>query len=365
MTKRLLYFVQLPPPPHGSAMVSERVIGLPALQGRLNARVLPIRFSKDVADLERFSLRKLLYAILLLLRLAIRLLTFRPHYVYFTIAPTGLAFVRDAIYVAAIKAAGATPILHIHGRGIGEISRRSGRWRRLCNYVFGRSVIINASPVLLESEFSLIDLSAARSVIIANSVPEAALPAVEKSGPPRILFLSATWPFKGLGFLFEAAAQLKQAGRAFHIDVVGGSRPEHDEAWARSIARLGLGDIVTLHGMIYGTEKLAFFARADIFCHPTTRDYSPLVIVEAMAAGLPVVASGIGGIVDLVADRKSGLLVVPRDVAGLVQALACLIDDVDLREKFGREGRSRYEAVHHPDRFESAIVSLYEELGLI
>ncbi|MCG8506131.1 MAG: hypothetical protein MI755_16120 [Sphingomonadales bacterium] len=125
MKKRLLYFVQFPPPAHGAAVVSAHVMDLWVLKDQLDSRVLPIRFARSIEDFRRLTLRKLGYAFWLAVCLSKQLLVFRPTYVYFTISPSGLAFFRDAIYVAVIKLFGATPIFNIHGRGIAAHCARS------------------------------------------------------------------------------------------------------------------------------------------------------------------------------------------------------------------------------------------------
>lgn len=160
-------------------------------------------------------------------------------------------------------------------------------------------------------------------------------------------------------------ALLKKAGEDFLLDIVGSSREQHDKNWARRVSDLMLQDRVFLHGAVYGDEKWEYFAGADIFCHPTTCDYSPLVIIEAMCAGLPVVSTRVGGIVDLVSDGISGFIVDLADTQSLADALATLLRDEDLRQRLGRKGRALYEASHRSESFEKAFVTLYQELGLI
>jgi len=102
------------------------------------------------------------------------------------------------------------------------------------------------------------------------------------------------------------------------------------------------GPDLTCHGPIPHARLLSeIFPRMDIFCLPTRLDMSPFVIVEAAAAGLPVVASDLGGIPDLVAEGETGHLVPAGDDSGFIQALGALIDDPARRVAMGATARSR------------------------
>ncbi|MCR9111235.1 MAG: glycosyltransferase family 4 protein [Rhodobacteraceae bacterium] len=96
------------------------------------------------------------------------------------------------------------------------------------------------------------------------------------------------------------------------------------------------GDGITFHGRVPHARLIEdLLPRMDIFCLPTKLDMSPFVIAEAAAAGLPVVASAIGGIPDMVEHSISGFLVPPEDEHGFISALSQLIDDKNMRRRMG------------------------------
>ncbi len=100
--------------------------------------------------------------------------------------------------------------------------------------------------------------------------------------------------------------------------------------------------------------------KADVLVHPTREDCFPLVILEAMAAGLPVISTREGGIPDEVEDGMTGILCEKRDPAALADALKHLMEDAALRERMGRAGRERYERLFSASRFERRLTEILQ-----
>jgi glycosyltransferase involved in cell wall biosynthesis len=109
-------------------------------------------------------------------------------------------------------------------------------------------------------------------------------------------------------------------------------------------------------------EIRRLYAEADIFVLPTYREGFPNVVLEAMAAALPVVATTVGAIPDAVRDGEEGILVPPRDPAALQAALRRLVEDPQLRHAMGRCARARVEAVFSMPAVVSELDQIYREL---
>jgi glycosyltransferase involved in cell wall biosynthesis len=111
-------------------------------------------------------------------------------------------------------------------------------------------------------------------------------------------------------------------------------------------------------------EMPAAYADAEVFCLPSWWEAMPLSVLEAMAAGLPVVASAVGGLPEMVSDGETGFLVAPGDAAGLGDALARLVADPALRARMGAAGRRRARERFDLPGFAAAHLALYQrELG--
>jgi len=172
-------------------------------------------------------------------------------------------------------------------------------------------------------------------------------PQSRAEGPVRVLFVGGRWKDKGGPDLLAALGP--QLGREVVLDAV---TPE----------RLPVQEGLAVHEATPGSSLVTdLFARADVFCLPTTVDASPFVITEAMASCVPVVAADTASIPELVG--AGGLIVPQRDPAELSRALQALISDPALRARLGAEGRARVEA-HYDARVNTPkLVSLLREVA--
>ena len=160
----------------------------------------------------------------------------------------------------------------------------------------------------------------------------------------RLLFVGRFVGQKGLSYLLDAIAALPaSAAERVRLALVG-SGP--DEAALRQQARdLGLASRVQFSGWVPREEIVTHYQRADIFVLPSLDEGMPNVVLEAMACGLPVLATAIRGNTELVRQEVNGLLVPPANVPALSQALARLIADTELRMAMGKQSRWLYKAM--------------------
>lgn len=152
------------------------------------------------------------------------------------------------------------------------------------------------------------------------------------SKPVRLLFVGGDFRRKGGATLLEAY-RTALAGHC-ELDIV--TREEVDTA--------GLKGVRVHHGLTANApELMALYAQADLFIFPTLGDCLPIAVMEAMAAGLPVVAACVGALDEEVVEGKTGLLVPPGEVGPLVGAVCRLVGDGDLRAEMGIAARRRAE----------------------
>jgi len=177
---------------------------------------------------------------------------------------------------------------------------------------------------------------AERTVVIPNAIDVESAPRARLDGdPPRIVTVGRLARPKDPLTLVRALVGVGQ--RRFALAFIGDG-PER-QILQEEVHTLGLGGMVELLGERRDVPEL--LARADVFVLSSRSEGAPLSILEAMAAGLPVVASDVGGVGELVVDGETGLLVPHGDAAGLARALARVLDDRALRARLGAAGRAR------------------------
>ena len=158
----------------------------------------------------------------------------------------------------------------------------------------------------------------------------------------RIIFVGRLAAVKGVRVLLEAFAQVRGDHPDAELVLVGDGAERQDiEAHA---AALGCADAVRFTGYLSQQEVAAELRQADLFALPSFAEGVPVVLMEAMASRLPVTATRIAGIPELVADGVSGHVVPPGDVAGFARALNDLLDDPETRTRMGAAGRAHIEA---------------------
>jgi glycosyltransferase involved in cell wall biosynthesis len=165
-------------------------------------------------------------------------------------------------------------------------------------------------------------------------------------------------PRKGHRYLLEAVASLRASHPNIRLVIFGeGYLGNQLRAQAAS---LGLGDVVQFAGFREDLDD--YVSCFDLFAHPALAEGLGVATLKAAAAGVPVVGFNAGGVIEAVANEKTGLLVPPEDVAALAAAIARLADDENLRQQFSDAGRLRMRNEFSIDTMADQHIELYESV---
>ena len=238
--------------------------------------------------------------------------------------------------VAAIAAAlgGFTFSLTVHGPAeffepklwaMGEKVRRA-LFVNCISYFCRSQVMVFASPDTWD-----------RLHVVHCGVDPGAFAAHDDQPGQRLLFVGRLTAAKGLPILLRSVAALAADHPALSLDVAGDG-PDR-EMLTTLATTLGIADRVNFLGNQSEAQVRGLMRRADVFVMASFAEGVPVVLMEAMAAGTPVVATRVAGVAELVADDVSGLLVAPADPEALAAAVARLLADPDLRRRLAVAGR--------------------------
>ncbi|MFC1575200.1 glycosyltransferase family 4 protein [Gemmatimonadota bacterium] len=173
-----------------------------------------------------------------------------------------------------------------------------------------------------------------------------------------VLLLARLRPIKGHRIALQAAQILRRKGKSVRFLFVG-EGPDR-EALQGEVAARGLEDSVTFTGHVEHVREA--LELADVMIIPSFADAFPKVMIEAFAAGLPVIASAVGGLTDMIEHGETGLLVPPGDGEALAEAIEALMADRQLADHISSRGKLVYEDTLTPETMVEAYWSVYRDL---
>lgn len=269
-------------------------------------------------------------------------------------------FWRDSAYMLAAIAGRCPVLLHLHG---GDFDRFydacSTPSRAAVRFFFEQAAVVAAPSQRLASWIRSVAPEAHVS-FLPSPVP---IPKVDEDAvrPNVVLFLGRLVPGKGIYDLLEAVSQLRSAVPDVRLVCAGeGNRA----AVVRYAQRLGIADAVKFTGAVGPSGKRALLETAAAYALPSYSEGMPVSLLEAMAAGVPVVASPVGGIAEVIVDGVSGFLAGPGDVATLTRQLRKLLLDRKLGALIGAAGRESVRLRFSPERALPKLEEIYADIGV-
>jgi glycosyltransferase involved in cell wall biosynthesis len=319
----------------------------------------------------RWDLEGILRVFSIACRLLWRLLRKRPSLVYLTISQNWSGLARDGLYIFVARALGVPVVGHLHGSALGGFIR--GR------HPIPRAVITR----LLSSLSSLIVLAQSIRNDVQSLLPRLTIDVVyngitptepsvsvrEREQPFTVSFMGPLSAAKGFYDLISAAEKVLQVHPRARFEMAG-ERLDNERNVAMAVSgggdwksfeslRARFPDNFHLHGIITGEAKARFLASADVFVLPSYAEAFPVAVLEAMAAGLPLIVTPVGALPEVLKEGINGFFVAAGDSSSIAEKIFRLIESPPLRERIGAENRAAAEKFS-VSRMASAVARIFE-----
>lgn len=255
-------------------------------------------------------------------------------------------------------------LLHAHGSEFAQFYEEcSPLARRIVRTVLARADLVMALSETWRTTLAQIS-PRARIEVLTNAVP---LPPLEErrriaAHQPTLLFFGEIAPHKGVFELARAFAAVSDAFPQLKLVYAGTGRSIQEVG--RLPGELGLEGRIECTGWLESQRKRAVLAGASIFVLPSYVEGMPMALLEAMSWGLPVIATPVGGVPEVISHEVNGLLVAPGDVAALAAAITRLMSDPALCERLGSAARETIATRFSLNTAFERLLAIYRRFGI-
>ena len=364
---RLLIIGPTPPPFHGVAVAIEALLKS-RLTDVFEVTHLDLADRRGIAHVNKPDWHDVALFVRQWFRLWRLLLTRRPQVVYLVLSQTTVGFIRDSLLIWPSLSLGAKIVTHLHGGALR--AWYESRWAPMRAYI--RAVLGTVAKMIVLGEslrpiFSGL-LPDDRIAVVPNGVdlredePEREPP--NGTRPWRILHLNTLNRMKGTLVLLAAIPTVLRHRRDVSFVFAGKwSHAQHQQVAEWYIAQHHLEPYVTFLGEVTGPEKEAALRLADLFVFPgIQQEGQPMVVLEAMAAGLPIVFTNQGCLRETVINGECGVEAYAEDPYDLGERICCLLDHPEDQLSFGRNARCRCQLFFNKERHIERMVHTFQDV---
>lgn len=286
----------------------------------------------------------------------------RLAFVHVNLGDKGSAL-RKGLLILAARMVGVPVVLHLHAAALIELYAASSGWIRWCIRVPFRaaSTVIVLGKLWRDWLVTELGIDAAKIDVLYNGVPVEVQPrnfASEAHRPARILFLGLLSERKGLSDFLAALAALPQSTPNWEAVIAGNGDIAGYQAKA---AGLGIGSRATFTGWVDQNGVRALLADVDMMVLPSYNEGLPLVILEALGSGTPVICTPVGAIPEVLDHDRDVIFVAPGDRPGLSAAMAGLIAQPTRLQSLSDHGISRFRSTFALPVFLESLFAIYRK----
>ena len=364
MKPKIVFILHLPPPVHGSSMVGQYIKDSKIINTSFDANYINLSTSLTIDEIGKNPIVKISRYFKILFQVIIRLIKDNPGLIYIAISAKGVGFYKDYPIALLAKLFRKKLVLHYHNKGV-KTRQQNFFDDLLYRILFKNTKVILLSERLYEDVSKYVEKE--NVFFCPNGIPiinPEEKTTSKKNSVPKLLFLSNLIESKGVYVLLKALEILKNQGLKFHCNMVGGEGDISSIKLNQKINDLNLQEYVTYLGKKYGDYKYEIFQSSDIFVFPTFyhNECFPLVLLEAMMFGLPVISTSEGGIPDIVKDGETSFVIDKQNPNQLAEKIKWFIDNPEEAILMGEKGREHFLENYTLEIFERRMVHILNQI---
>ncbi len=357
----ILYLLKVPPPITGVTLINTYVLNSRLIKNKYQIKSIKVSYARNINNLGVFGLKKIFKIINIFRRLLKEIIQSRPKFIYFQISPLSLGFVRDFLFIIIIKMFSTKIIFHLHGKGIKDASKNI-ILKYMYHFVFNKNYVICLAHSLITDIRSI---HKGPIYVVPNGIPLVNRNILLKNpnrNIPKILYLSHLLVSKGILIFLDTLKILVHNRINFKADIVGSPGDLNEEELKEIVSKNGLKNYINYHGPIYGENKFEILLNSDLLLYPSLNDAFPLVLLEAMQLGVPIISSNEGAIPEIVIDGITGFIVDDNDPDHYCRKTEELINNHELRSRMGEAARKEFSQNYTLEIFEKNMLDVFNKV---
>lgn len=330
------------PPPYMGPAIATQIIMQSTLNQEFDLHLLNTKANDSINTLGKWNFKKIIKNISIYFSLIKLIRQHKPDLVLIPISQTTTGFIKDAFFILISKLFGKKILIQLRGSNFKNwITSSSNLMKWYVKYILKKTqgVIVLGYSLrhLFENYFTK------EHIFVVPNGANYSIPEKTKSNElVNILYLSNLLTSKGIDDVFEAITILDKKNIACSFEFIG--EWLHEETKKSCLNKIKDCKIpIDIHTSAESANKFQYLANADIFIFPPREpEGHPWSIIEAMAAGLPIISTNQGAIAESVIDGKNGFIVEPKNPALIAEKLQFLIENKSTRLEMGKASRELY-----------------------
>lgn len=364
--QKILFLSTLTPPFYGSSMSNEMCLQILNDDEHFIVKNIKLNYSVRMADLGKFNLRKITGFFTVLSQIRKYLKEFKPEIIYFVPAVTGVALIRDFLFLEVVKKLKRSKLI-IHLRGQFKKEDLQNPFQRFLIksilksdrvIVLGTELIENLKNKVVPERIKILPNAIHPSITDVEF--ESIIRKRQNNTLLNILFLSNLQQSKGWFKLLQTCKLIKESEIEFICHFVGDWHSRHEEKkFFKYVEENYLSNNIIYHGRLIGKEKKKILEMSDMLIFPTEYEAFGRVIIEAMEFGLPVIANGTGSIPSIIREGETGYVLKENSPREIFKKILELLAP-EIRNKMGIAARERFLNKFSVDVFKKEFIKLFD-----